>query len=230
VNTVAKSAAEGLHGLASDGQTKVAAVWLDLRNGKTELWASVSNDGGKTWAANTQVYRSPDLTICECCHPSVAFAQSGEIVVMWRNWLDGNRDMYRAESSDGGKTFSAATKLGTGTWKLQACPMDGGGLALDGSRIVYAWRRERTLLATTDPASETVLSESGIHPVAIRTAQGVAYVWQDGGNLYWKSSEASEKKLFSADAVFAAAAWNPRQKTSTVVWEGRDGIYTRSLR
>jgi hypothetical protein len=229
INTVAKSAIEGLHGLASDGERKIAAVWLDLRSGKTELWASVSNDEGKTWATDTRVYRSPDLTICECCHPSVAFTSSGKIVVMWRNFLNGSRDIYRAESSDDGKSFSVATKLGTGTWKLQACPMDGGSLAADGDRIAYAWRRDRTLLVTTDPASETVLSESGTQPVAVRTAEGFAILWQDGGNLYWRFSGAAEKDLFSAGAAFAAAGWNPRQRSSTVVWEGSDGIFARTV-
>jgi hypothetical protein len=227
VNTVAKSAAEGLHGLASDGKAKVAAVWLDLRNGKTELWASVSTDQGKTWPANTQVYRSPDLSICECCHPSIAFTKSGAIVVMWRNWINGNRDMYLTQSSDGGKTFSKAAKLGTSTWKLQACPMDGGSLAVGVDRIAYAWRREGTLLTTTDPAAEAFLSNSGTQPVAVRTKDGFAYLWQDRGNLYWRATATTQPTLFASQAGYATAAWNPKQRNSTVVWEGGDGLYVQ---
>ncbi len=227
VNTAAKSAAEGLHGLASDGKANVAAVWLDLRNGKTELWASVSNDRGKTWNANTQVYRSPDLTICECCHPSIAFTTSGAIVVMWRNWLSGSRDMYLTQSSDVGRTFSKATKLGTGTWKLQACPMDGGSLAVDGDRIAYAWRSEGNLLTTTDPAAEALLSNSGTQPVAVSTKGGFAYLWQDRGNLYWGATTTTQPTLFASQAGYATAAWNPKHRNSTIVWEGGDGLYAQ---
>lgn len=230
VNTVPKSAVEGLHALASDGKSSVAVVWLDLRHGKTELWASVSNDGGQSWPANTLVYRSPDLTICECCHPSVIFTPTGRLVVMWRNWLNGSRDMYRAESSDHGKTFSGATKIGTGTWKLQACPMDGGSLAVDEDRIAYAWRREQKLFATTDPGSETVLSRSGTQPVAVRTQEGFGYLWQDQGNLYWKPAADQDPVLFAQGAGYAASAWNPAEQNTTIVWEGSDGIYAKTLR
>lgn len=230
VNTVAKSAVEGLQDLTSDDKSRVGVVWLDLRNGKTELWTSVSKDGGKTWPENTQIYRSPDLTICECCHPSITFTPSGRIVVMWRNWLNGGRDMYRAESSDGGKTFSGATKIGAGTWKLNACPMDGGSLSVEGERIAYTWRREQKLLATTDPASETLISNSGTQPVVVRTQSGFDYLWQDQGNLYWKRSIEKKPVVLARDAGYAASAWNPIQKNSLIVWEGRDRIYAQALR
>jgi hypothetical protein len=48
--------------------------------------------------------------------------------------------MYLARSRDG-ITFSKPEKLGTGTWKLNACPMDGGALALLNNRVVTVWRR-----------------------------------------------------------------------------------------
>jgi hypothetical protein len=229
LNTVPRSAAEGLHALASDGRNQVAAVWLDLRNGKTELWSSVSLDGGKTWTANNLAYRSPGQTICECCHPSAAYTDSGNLVVMWRNWLDGSRDMFRALSSDGGKTFAPATKIGTGTWKLPACPMDGGSLTVEGERATFAWRRDKTLYATTDPASETEISDSGTQPVVVRTAAGAAYVWQNGGNLYWRAPGSGEASLFALGGEYAASAWNPKQQNSTVVWEESGGIFARNI-
>ncbi|KAJ3054740.1 hypothetical protein HK102_011471, partial [Quaeritorhiza haematococci] len=49
---------------------------------------------------------------------------------MWRNSLKGARDLFLADSSDGGRTFSPAEKLGRGTWPLNACPMDGGAVAV----------------------------------------------------------------------------------------------------
>src|SRR6516225_6733017 len=102
VNDVPESAREGLHGLAADGRNRVFAIWLDDRgrHGK-KLYGALSADGGATWSKNVSVYQSPDGTICECCHPSVAIDASGEILVMWRNWLGGSRDMYLARSRDG---------------------------------------------------------------------------------------------------------------------------------
>lgn len=225
VNTVAMSAREGLHGMASDGKSKLIAVWLDLRNKKTELWSSVSDDGGETWNPNTRIYKSPDQTICECCHPSVIFTPTGEIVAMWRNWLNGSRDMYQSVSSDGGKTFSTAKKLGTGTWRIQGCPMDGGSVAPGEKAVGYVWRRERQIFATTDPSSETLLAESGIHPVIIPAEEGFFFLWQNEGNLYLKPSISDASQLLAANAGYAAAAWSPRNHKSVIVWEGSDGIY-----
>ena len=55
------SAAEGLHGMAANNN-EVACAWLDHRDGGTEIFASVSQDGGENWSANTMVYTSPSGT------------------------------------------------------------------------------------------------------------------------------------------------------------------------
>jgi hypothetical protein len=60
INEVAGSAREGLHDLAAAPGGRVFVTWLDLRNGKMELWGARSSDAGLTWAKNEQVYRSPD--------------------------------------------------------------------------------------------------------------------------------------------------------------------------
>ncbi len=145
LNGVAASAREGLHGMAGAG-TRVAAAWLDLRTPGTQLRTAVSNDAGATWSDDRLGYESPSKTICQCCHPSVAVSPEGDITVMFRNALDGARDLYLTASRDGGRVFEPATKLGNGTWKLDACPMDGGALAVDGrGAIATVWRRENEI-------------------------------------------------------------------------------------
>jgi len=226
INTVATSAREGMHGLAGNGKGDILAVWLDLRNKKTELWGAKSSDGGKTWDANIKIYKSPDETICECCHPSVIFTPNGEIVAMWRNWLNGSRDMYRSVSLDGGKTFSAATKLGTGTWPLKGCPMDGGDLTAAFQQTAYVWRREQQLFFTTEPSSETLLAPKGTHPIVVPTEHGFAFGWQDQGNIYWKSEQESKPKLLAEQGAYASAVWSAAHRRVFAVWEGHDGIYS----
>src|SRR4029450_4736158 len=105
-----------------------------------------SRDGGASWSANYVVYESPSGTVCQCCHPSVAVSTDGIIHVLFRNALEGSRDVYVVRSEDGGRTFVAANRLGLGTWKLEGCPMDGGGLAVDGTGAVATiWRRDQTV-------------------------------------------------------------------------------------
>ena len=100
------------------------------------VYGASSEDGGGTWSASRLVYASPSGAVCTCCHPSVAVDDDGGVSVMFRNALGGSRDMYVARSTDGGRTFPPAAKVGAGTWKLEACPMDGGALAVDG-RVVH---------------------------------------------------------------------------------------------
>ncbi|HTP32996.1 MAG TPA: sialidase family protein [Candidatus Acidoferrales bacterium] len=182
INDVPGSASEGLHGLASDGGSTLFAVWLDKRGGKgTRLYSSRSSDGGVTWAANVQVYESPGGSICECCHPSAAISPGGEFVAMWRNSLNGCRDLYLATSRDG-VNFPAPHKLGNGTWPLNACPMDGGGLAVSATRIVTAWRREGNVFLDEAGRPERQIGTG--KDVALALSGERAYVaWVEGANV-----------------------------------------------
>src|ERR1700736_2251159 len=176
INDIPGAPTEGLHSLAAGPKGDLFAAWLDKRSaGGTTLYGARSADGGATWSKNVLIYRSPDGTICECCHPSAAIAPDGQILVMWRNWLGGSRVMYLARSQDG-LTFSKPEKLGTGTWQLNACPMDGGGLAIVQNRVVTAWRRDHEIFLASPGEKEVRIGE-GVD-VAIAAGQvGVFAVW-----------------------------------------------------
>jgi hypothetical protein len=176
INDVPCAPTEGLHGLASDENGNVFAAWLDKRSrAGTQLYGARSTDSGRTWSKNVRIYESPGGTICECCHPSVAIDPNGQILVMWRNWLDGSRDMYLARSNDG-VAFSKAQRLGTGTWKLNACPMDGGGLVFDGGRPVTAWRREHEIFLASPGEREKAIG-TGVDVAISAGSSGVYAIW-----------------------------------------------------
>ena len=148
VNDVAGSAREGLHAMAAGPDGTIFCAWVDLRDDRAEVRGAASRDGGQTWEPDLLVHRSPEGPICPCCHPSVAFSPDGTLSVMWRDAIDKARDMYLARSTDGGRTFSAAEKLGLGTWPLEICPMDGGSIAAGPDGVVTTWMRDgRTYLA-----------------------------------------------------------------------------------
>ena len=180
VNDAADSAREGLHGMASGPDGTVWATWLDLREKRTEVYVSKSADGGATWQPNIRVYRSPDGNVCECCHPSI-MASEGAVNVMFRNALAGNRDMYVMTSKDDGKTFLPAKKLGQGSWKLNACPMDGGMLAAGpkGS-LVTVWRRDSEIFTAASTGGREQLLGRGEQPWIASSAKGPVIVWTAG--------------------------------------------------
>lgn len=182
VNDVPAAAREGLHAMAATPDGLVVITWLDLRQKGTRLYGAVSRDHGVSWSPDALVYASPDETICECCHPSVAVDEQAGVAVMFRNQIDGARDMYVARSTDG-RTFAAAEKQGTGTWKIEACPMDGGGLTLSGSGVTSVWRREGDILLTMPGAPERRLGvgrDPVIDAVGPGTGPDVAWTTPDG--------------------------------------------------
>lgn len=142
INDVAEVAKEAFVSLASNNKGEVYAVWLDLRGDKkNKIAGAISSDAGKTWSKNRIIYKSPDGTVCECCKPSIAI-KNQLVVLMFRNWLKGNRDLYLIKSADGGVNFGKAQKLGEGSWKLNGCPMDGGDILINNDNTISTvWRR-----------------------------------------------------------------------------------------
>lgn len=218
VNDADTSAREGLHSMSGDGKGFVFATWLDLRNAGTELWSATSRNGGATWGANARVYQSPDGHICECCQPTAAVDAQGRVAVMWRNWLGGARDVYLTASVDGGKTFAAAEKLGSGTWRLNGCPMDGGGLAFGpAGKVLTAWRREKAIFASEATGPELRLADSAMQPLVVAGKSGVDYLWENGGGLMLKKGMSAPVR-FAEKAKFAAAVSMPGGG-AVIVWE-----------
>jgi len=214
INDVPGAATEGLHALASDAKGRLFAVWLDKRGAKgTTLYAATSSDGGASWLKNVEVYRSPSGSICECCHPSAAIGESGEILVMWRNSFDGSRDLYLSSSHDG-VSFAAPVKSGTGTWHLNACPMDGGGLAASGGKVLTAWRREGDIFLAErgrpeqkiGTGKDVALALSGGRTFAVWTGADGLAAWIDG-KLEILAAEGSFAALCPLTGGGALAAW-----------------------
>jgi hypothetical protein len=159
VNDIDSVAKEGLMALAADGENAFA-VWLDVRgNERNKIYGARSTDGGKSWSQNSMIYTSPDTGVCPCCKPSVVM-NGQHVYVMFRNWLQGNRDLYLIESGNNGQTFSAAQKLGNGSWKLNACPMDGGGLAINkNGKIQTVWWREGNIFTAIPGIPEVEIGQ-----------------------------------------------------------------------
>jgi hypothetical protein len=178
VNDSSGSAGEGLHAMSADRNGRVYCVWLDHRNRRTEIFGAQSTDGGQTWERNVLIYRSPSGNVCECCHPTVAHDIKGTVYVMWRNSLEGARDMFFSTSKNG-QRFGPAQKLGRGTWPLDACPMDGGALAIIGpGKFETVWRRGQEVFRARQNDAERRLG-SGEQPWAAADPEGrgAYFIW-----------------------------------------------------
>lgn len=193
VNDTDNTAKENLMALAADGNNAFA-VWLDLRDRHNKIFGAKSTDGGKTWLKNTLVYASPDSTVCECCKPSVA-VRGKNIYVMFRNWVNGNRDLYLIHAADGGTGFGPAQKLGKGSWPLKGCPMDGGGLALDRQgNPETVWNRMGVIYAAA-PGKEEVKLGEGRNGTLEPVNGKMVYAWVEAGNVIVRKPQGTDVNL-----------------------------------
>lgn len=184
IHEVAGAAREGLHALAAGPKDELFCVWIDLAKDAPRICgASSAGDRLGRWSETRIVFADPD-GICPCCHPSVAFDAKGRLYVMWRGHDGASRDMVVATSDDLGKTFSRPTKLGTGTWKLEACPMDGGALQVSGGRLRSVWRRESEIFRAELAGPERKLG-AGEQPSLALGQDGEYFAWLErrGGSL-----------------------------------------------
>ena len=231
VNDIEASAREGLHAMTVSNDGTLWCVWLDLRAKGTQLFASKSIDQGATWSKNQLVYRSPDGSICECCHPSV-IADRGSVHVLFRNSLQGNRDMYLVSSEDHGATFGSAVRLGESRWQLNACPMDGGMLAMDKDyQISTVWRRDRTLLLASPRSGFESRLGTGEQPWIASDGDRFYEVWTSkrDGDLLMMSSDSTGSERLGTNASFPVIVANYLSKSVYILWEQRTGDTTSLL-
>lgn len=228
VNDADAVAKEGLMALNGDGEN-FFAVWLDIRNnnGKGQrVFGAKSDDGGRSWQKNILVYASPDKTVCECCKPSVAM-QGNNVYVMFRNWLGGARDLYVIQSSNRGASFEQAQKLGTGSWKLDGCPMDGGGLAISKNGAVQAiWKREAGIYTATPGMPEKEIGEG--KGCAIETVNDKnVYAWTENGKIVF-IRPGGLKEVIGDGSLPVLKAMNDNQVMC--VWENSKQIHASVLK
>ena len=179
VNSADGSAREGLHALAADGD-RVVLAWLDPRGEPRgqKLFCAASSDGGATFGVDAAAWTSPSGSICPCCHPSLALDGAGRAVLMWRDAIAGDRDLFTAVLEPAAAHVAAPRPAGEGHWHLDACPMDGGGLALDGAgQPVTVWRREHSVYWSRAGGRERLLGSGRNPAVAVGGGDALA-VWE----------------------------------------------------
>lgn len=194
VNDLDTVARENLMSL-SGGKHFTYAIWLDLRNDNhNKIYGAKSTDGGKTWSPNKLIYASAQGTVCECCKPTV-IVKGEDVYVMFRNLIDGNRNMYLIRSRNGGSSFEQAEQLGVGNWKLNGCPMDGGGMAISGNGDVETvWRRENKIYSSRPGMEEKLVGEGKGCTVELLNDKPI-YAWVNDGYILVKKSDGREVRL-----------------------------------
>lgn len=222
INDQPKSAAEGLFSLAAGAADTVWAVWLDARDKASKIELSRSVDGGAAWSANRVFYAAPKGSVCECCQPQIATDAGSAVAVMWRNHVGEARDQWLSSSRNGGTSFDMPAKLGSGTWNLNACPMDGGGVAIAGTAVHTIWRREGTLFTVAPPVTIETSLGTGKNGSILIAGKKIFRAWQNGERIMFSVDGDEPRNL--GDGGYPHLAGGMSEKTPViVVWEsGRE--------
>ncbi|MBS1726884.1 MAG: exo-alpha-sialidase [Armatimonadetes bacterium] len=222
VDDVAGAAREGLHAMAVGPDGTLACAWLDLRSKGTKLYLSTSKDHGETWSRNRLVYQSPGGSICECCHPSLAYDSSGKLWIMFRNSLDGNRDMYLTSTLGSNYDIPAPIKLGGESWQLDACPMDGGMVVPDSSGGVdTVWRRKDQVFSCLPKGKEALIGD-GRQPWGAWGPSGLYTVWVGKGGILSLAPK-GKPTVLDAKGTDPVIASSPNHREVIAAWNN-DGI------
>lgn len=204
---VIRSAA-GLDGggsVAADGAGNVYVFWHapdpgTKGEGNRRVWVAVSNDEGKTFAAERPASAEP-TGACGCCGMR-AFADSkGTLYALYRGAKDvTQRDTYLLTSGDKGKSFEGADLH---PWTINTCPMSSYAFAeVPGGGVLTAWETKgQVYFARVDPETgrrSDVVAAPGEgrgrkHAVVAGNAKGETILawtegtgWNRGGSVAWQ--------------------------------------------
>ena len=128
-------------------------------------------------------------------------------------------------------------QLGKENWKLNACPMDGGMLAIDANGVVSTvWRRGREIFTAVNDGGEEQLIGFGEQPWITSTKAGPIAVWtkRRDGELMMKNISNEHEQSIAPTARDAVIVAEPvRGKTAFVFWEqnesGRSSIFAKAV-
>src|SRR5262249_43608325 len=109
----------------------VSACWL---SGK--LYANVSHDNGKTFAATAEI--NPAYEPCVCCTTSTACSADGKLAVLYREQANNERDMYLV-LWDQARGQVSRPRISTTLWKIDSCPMTYYTVSRDRDGYLAVW-------------------------------------------------------------------------------------------
>lgn len=118
VNEVPKKAPESLHALAASPTEGAFVAWLDLRQREKgqDLYMARISDRGRKVSRNVPVA----LNLCECCAPGMAIDGKGNPSLVYREGGKTNRQIFLAQSSNGGNSFGKLSRINQGESKVDS--------------------------------------------------------------------------------------------------------------
>ncbi|MGB0383556.1 MAG: exo-alpha-sialidase [Ardenticatenaceae bacterium] len=138
VNDDTNSASQGDPSLAVGTDGTLYVAWMDTRGGDGDIYFAKSTDGGQMWSTNVLV--NDDAGSATQSEPTLAVDADGTLSVAWEDKRNNNTDIFFAQSTDGGQTWSSNVRVNGDTGQANQLTPD---IAVDNGKLYVMWRDQR---------------------------------------------------------------------------------------
>ena len=194
VNDDIRTASQGSPDIAIDGSGDFVITWHDERNGNYDIYAQRYNSSGLPLGTNFKV-NSDTGTVWQM-NPAIAMDGSGNIVITWFDYRNGNYDIYAQRYNPSGTPLDSNFKVNAGgTAWLPAIAMDGSGNFVitwydyrNGNEDIYAQRYNSlgTTLGSNFKVNDDLGTADQYNPaIAMDGLGSFVITWYDGRNGSW---------------------------------------------
>lgn len=114
----------------------ISFVTTDFNEQNAQYEITRSIDGGLTFPPTSVAnVAATGAEVCECCPASIGVFSEEEFYLGFRNNDANLRDIWVAQSIDGGANFDTATDIDDTDWVIQSCPQSGPDMMVDGDSV-----------------------------------------------------------------------------------------------
>jgi hypothetical protein len=211
--------------IAVDDAGNIYIVWTDHRDDEIDIYFTNSSDGGNTFSTNIKV--NNDIEDGAQIEPSIAVDGAGNIYVVWKEYRNGENDIYFAKSTDGGNSFSASKRVNDdGIGKTQDQP----SIAVDSAGNIYiAWRDSRDnynwdiYFANSTDGGQTFSSNKRVNDFASSLQYEPSIALDSIGNIYiaWEDDRNGDYDIYFSNSTDGGNTFSPSMKIN----DDSDGVY-----
>ncbi|MBN2240076.1 MAG: exo-alpha-sialidase, partial [Dehalococcoidales bacterium] len=235
----------------TDGDVWV--FWYSYRSGNFDIWYTITNDGGISWADPVQFTFNTD----EDMQPSVTQTSDGRLLVTWSSLRSENWDIWYRESTNDGLSWSYPIRITTDS----ELDMEPSIIQMNDGQIWIVWASYRSghfeiWQKSSNDNGQTWSSANQItngnnfyrEPSVTQTDDGKIWIawwnlWNSTWNIYYKSSvdesatwgEVIQFSYYTGWEGFPditaladgkiAIVWSSDRDTYRNIWFGIPGVY-----
>ena len=239
---------------APDGS--VHLFWIDTRHMSRDeatgaLYAVVSNDGGKTFDGDKEIFAA---NVCPCCQLMATSTAGADVLVTLRDVsADGFRQSTVTRIGPDGRVKSELVDTGTTPWQIDACPLKPTVVAANGEAVfaaVYSGGEEEpgVFFSSSMDGGQSFVRAEPVHANALVTDAPSIAVNNSQVLVTWHGKTDGPRRVFyrmydltgAPISGIAAVESGPEHASDPVVvtlpdgrfrvvWEQEDRIHTTVL-